>query len=339
MKISIDGGALCSPSYKRFGTYTFTASILSALSEYDKKNTYFIYSFCNKPSSLTISNNMFYKVLRPTVFWMNMRVSIEQMSAKKDVYLALNQAVPLVVRSKVIGFSHGLSFLYYPKLYGYGALHLKNQLKNLMKKSDSVVVSSTKVRDELVHYFPDKAEIVKVLPFGIPSDFDETVHRARQRFFLFVGTNHPIKNVQFLIDSFEKFRSKKEYSDFELYLVGPFNSLKKKYPNISVFTKVPRAKLRTLYQTASAYVSASLYESYNLPVLEALSQKCPVIGLDSAIIPEFQPYCYICNNSSDFIGGMEEYASGNKETIDLASLREKFSWKQYVKELVELYKG
>lgn len=338
MKISIDGGALCSPSYKRFGTYTFTSSILSALSEYDKKNTYYIYSFCNKPSSLVISNNMFYKVLRPTLLWMNARVSIEQMAAKKDVYLALNQAIPLVVRSKVIGFSHGLSFLFYPRLYGYGALHLKNQLRNLMKRSDAIVVSSAKVRDEMVKYFPDKAERIIVLPFGIPSDFGETVYRTRQKFFLFVGTNHPIKNVEFLINSFELFRSKKEFADYELYLVGPFNILKKKYKNISVFTKVPREKLKSLYQTATAYLSASLYESYNLPVLEALSQKCPVIGLDSAIIPEFQKYCYVCENRDEFIEAMNEYARGSKQIIDLESLRDTFSWKRYVKGLTELYK-
>lgn len=338
MKISIDGGALCSPSYKRFGTYTFTSSILSALSEYDKKNTYYIYSFCNKPSSLVISNNMFYKVLRPTFLWMNVRVTLEQMSSKKDVYLALNQAVPLVVRSKVIGFSHGLSFLYYPRLYGYSAISLKNQLKNLMKKSNAVVVSSSKVRDEMVQYFPDKAELIKVLPFGIPTDFAVTVNRARQRFFLFVGTNHPIKNVEFLINSFEMFRSKKEFSDFQLYLVGPFNSIKKKYKNISVFTKMSREKLQSFYQTATAYITASSYESYNLPVLEALSQKCPVIGLDSAIIPEFQKYCFVCENREAFIEAMNKYAAGSKESIDLDSLRETFSWKRYVKDLTDLYK-
>ncbi len=338
MKISIDGGALCSPAAKRFGTYTFTSSILSALSEFDTSNTYYVYSFCNKPSQLSISSNIFYKVIRPKLLWMKIRVSLEQFTSRKDIYLALNQAVPLITRSKVIGFSHGLSFLYYPKLYGHANIILKNQIKHLIKKSSVLVVSSTKVRDEMLHYFPDRPEIVKVLPFGIPRDFEETVHRARQRFFLFVGTNHPIKNVQFLIDSFLEFSKKKEYSDFQLYLVGPFNAYKKNHPNITVFTKVQRSRLRSFYQTATAYVTASLYESYNLPVLEALSQKCPVIGLDSAIIPEFQPYCYISQDKEDFISSMKETASGKKEMLDLTALRETFSWKKYVKKLNEFYK-
>lgn len=337
MKISIDGGALCSPSYKRFGTYTFTASILSALSQYDKSNTYFIYSFCNKPSHLIIANNMFYKILKPKIFWMSVRVAIEQMTAKKDVYLALNQAIPFVTRSKIIGFSHGLSYLYFPKLYGYSTIQLKNQLHQLMNKSTVVVVSSIKVRNEILQVFPDKASIIKVLPFGIPTDFAETTYRARQRNFLFVGTNHPIKNVPFLIDAFEEFLKQKEYEDFQLYLVGPFHTLKKKYKNISVFTKVPRAKLKSMYQTTTAYVTASLYESYNLPVLEALSQKCPIIGLDSAIIPEFQPYCFVSRNKESFIEAMKMAAQGKNEPIDLVSLREKFSWKQYVKNLTEYY--
>ncbi len=78
------------------------------------------------------------------------------------------------------------------------------------------------------------------------------------KFFLVVGMDHPIKNRQMLPTGKYKF----------------------------IFASdVPRIKLRSLYRQALALVTVSVYESFNLPVLEALSQGCPVIGLKSAIIP------------------------------------------------------
>ena len=49
-------------------------------------------------------------------------------------------------------------------------------------------------------------------------------------------------------------------------------------------------KVNLKISNATALLTASHYESFNFPVLEALSQGCPVIGLKSAIIPEFKPY-------------------------------------------------
>ncbi len=337
MKIAVDGGALCSPSYKRFGTFTFTSSLLTALSKYDTINSYYPYSFCNKPPSVVLGNNMFYKILKPKFLWTKVRISLEEFTAKSDIYLALNQAIPLYTSGKVIAFSHGLSFLHYPKLYPYGAIQLKNQLQSMVKRADVIVVSSQKVKIDLESRFINRNLKIAVLPFGIPMDFEYAPEKKRQPYFMFVGSNHPIKQVQFLIDAFADFIQKEEYSHYELHLVGPFNLLKKKAKNVSVFTKLPRSKLQGMYQRASGYLTASLYESYNLPALEALSQGCPVIGLETAVIPEFKEYCEVVDSKDAFIKAMKKIADGKGKEIDNKKLKEKFSWKTYVQELMRYY--
>ncbi|MDO9028782.1 MAG: glycosyltransferase, partial [Candidatus Roizmanbacteria bacterium] len=102
-------------------------------------------------------------------------------------------------------------------------------------------------------------------------------------------------------------------------------------------------KLKKLYQKATALLTSSYYESFNFPVLEALSQKFPVIGLTSAIIPEFETYVNLANNVEEFVEKMKKITKKpNVQSINLPAGRQgqlykKFNWKNYVKNLVKLY--
>jgi len=83
-------------------------------------------------------------------------------------------------------------------------------------------------------------------------------------------------------------------------------------------------------------LTASYYESFNFPVLEALSQGCPVIGLESAIIPELAPYVNLAKSEDEFIKLMKTVPV--KPNLKLIKyLKSEFNWKKYVKKLVKLY--
>jgi len=95
--------------------------------------------------------------------------------------------------------------------------------------------------------------------------------------------------------------------------------------------------LKKLYQRATALLTASYYESFNLPVLEALSQNCPVIGLESAVVPELSSYVHKAKNLKEFVYWMKKVVNGQTKKIDMKRLREEFSWKTYVSKLIETY--
>jgi len=84
-------------------------------------------------------------------------------------------------------------------------------------------------------------------------------------------------------------------------------------------------------------VTASFYESFNLPVLEALSQGCQPIGLSSAIIPELSPYVYVAYDKNTFVENMRRVAEGERKNIEYGKLNKEFSWKSYVEKLQQLY--
>lgn len=325
MNIAVDGGGLCSEN--RYGNYIFSENLIRALSLYDKKNRYTIYSFCGKPDSLSIPSRWEYKRLLPKRFWLKVRVSFEEFIRPKDIFLALNQALPLYSRSKMISFCHGLSYYFYPRLYSDLYSRLSGQLEVMMKKSKYIVVSSIKVKQELRKLYPKNKNVV-VIPYGIPFDMekDTTLRRPHKscnhEFFLHVGMDHPIKNIEFIKDAFEEFRKQRQYKDYRLVCIAAGAS---------------RSELGKLYREATGYLTASHYESFNLPAVEALYNGCPVIGLSSAIIPEMRKYTYVVGSKEEFVQKMELLADGKSKTINHESLRQTFSWYKSVKKLFKLY--
>ena len=103
-------------------------------------------------------------------------------------------------------------------------------------------------------------------------------------FFLYVGNAKQHKNVQMLIDAFQKIGSDAK----ELILVtgGKEAAHLRLVPGVHILKDVSEADLTALYKEASAFVTASLYEGYCLPVAEALSLGCPVIASDIGAIRE-----------------------------------------------------
>jgi len=338
MKISVDAGALCSSD--KFGTYVVTQNILRALSLYDKNNTYTGYLY-RRTANLPSSENLKYKVLRPSLAWMSVRVSAEELVKLNDVYLGLSQAIPWFSSAKIISFLHGFSFFLHKDLYPDSYEALKDQVMFAVARAHKIVVSSIKVKKELSEHFGYKDAVV--IPFGVPYDMIPSHKSIRsikslksgRPYFLFVGMNHKIKNTDFLVKAFTIFKEKPEYKDFELILVGNHQEFVNKKLGVRCET-VNRTELSTLYGNACAYLSASLYESFNLPVLEALVHNCEVIGRSTAIVPEIRPFVNIADEVEEFVNAMKSMANG-KNKIDTEDIATRFSWEKYVNKLTSLY--
>ena len=333
IKVSIDGGGLCLSEEDQFGNYTFSKNLITALSQYDKKTRYFLYTFCEKEKDLKLGNNMSFKELLPKLFWSKIRVSVEECFRKKDFYLGLNQSIPMMTFSKVISFSHGLSFHFYRGLYR-NFDKLEDQLESLVKDSDKIVVSSVRVKREMSELFPKIKDRIHVLPFGIPFDMPLTLgKRKRDKYFLHVAMDHPIKNTDFIINAFNRVRKTRKYKDYKLFLIGYKGEIND--PKIKAIPHVTRLELRKLYQKAAALLTASHYESFNFPVLEALSQGTQAIGLREAIIPELRPYTRLADDMEEFVELMKK--SATRPVKVKREIAKAFSWQRYVKELLKLY--
>ena len=337
MKISVDAGALCTPRHSQFGTYTVTRNILEALGRYDSDNQYTAYTFTKVHDPVLSQKNLHQKVLRPSFAWMSARVSMQEILYPGDIYLGLNQAIPWLTRSRIFSFLHGVSFFIRKDLYPDSYEALKDQVLFAISRSEKVIVSSVRVKEDLEEHFRFKDTVV--IPFGVPFDMRRHAkeHKAgKKQYFLFVGMNHPIKNLDFLLKAFKIFKEHPAYKEFELLLVGPHHAYGDAENKIRCLNP-GREELKKLYQEATAYLSASLYESFNFPVLEALSQGTAVIARSSAIIPEYKPFVHVGDEVEEFVELMKQ-SSRYEQKSHQPVVERKFNWETYVSKLTSLYK-
>lgn len=325
MKIGVDGGGLCVDRNHKFGNFIFTDNLLTSLAKFDKKNQYLVYTFCDGKLNLK-SKNIQIKKIGPKLFWSKLSVSYQWLKSPVDVYLAVNQSTPFFIRpKKIISFSHGLSFYFYKEFYPYSWKKMYQQHQEMIKKTDCLIVSSSKVKNEIVEAFRVNDKKIKVILYGIPQDlltYKKIKQNRRENFFLSVGMNHKIKNFYLLKKIFERFNRNNQLKNYKLIIINKGYSHK---------------DLTTLYQKATAYLTTSLYESFNFPVLEALSQGCPVIGLKSAIIPELRKYCLVAEDEDDFLSFINQVVKDDfRYQVDIEQLKKEFSWKKYVYTLIKL---
>lgn len=324
MKIGVDGGALSADKNHQFGNYTFTINLLEAIRKYDPNNQYTFYTFAKPSSQLNLGKNIRVKIIKPKIFWSKIGMSLAQIDDKNEVFLAINQSLPIIPPKKIIGFSHGLSFYFYKNLYPDSWRKMLNQHQLLIKKCQHIIVPSKKVRDELVKIYPENYKKIKVLLYGPPFNLKsnkKVIQYKKSNYFLAVGMNHPIKNFNLLKKIFIQF--KENYKEFSTKL-------------IIINKGIELKQLKFFYQNALALLTTSLYESFNFPILEALSCGCPVISLASAVIPEMRSMVLIAKNKDEFLPLMRQVITKDIK-VNNKEIKKLFSWKNYIRELKKLY--
>lgn len=335
LKISIDCGALAN---KGFGTYTVTKELIKALTQVDHINQYYLY--LQKDWKAELPKNFTKQVLKPKFCWLKGRVTFEEVSKPKQFFVALNQAVPFYTPAKIIALSHGLTAFYYPQFYPDSAGKLKKQAQTILRKAQLVLVSSTVVKNSFNDIFkPDKKTLnkIRIFPYGIPQTFLKPIKKySKKHVLLAVSMDHPIKNQTLIINSFLKLIQIPQYANYKLIFCGAKNKLFK-HKQIIYQAYLNHTQLVYYYHEAQCLLTASFSESFNLPVLEALSQNTPVVGLKSAIVPELRPYTHLSqSNTQSFVQQIRKAIEKPKK-INLTKLQKDFNWLSYAKELVKLY--
>ena len=203
--------------------------------------------------------------------------------------------VPLVVTI------HDLAYFYFSREFLKKDLHkLKNWTRYSVKKAARIIAVSQQTKKDIITYYDIPEGNIDVIYNG----YEKTLN-AKQRtspnfkfnmlnYILYVGTLQPRKNVQTLIRAFSKFVV--HNAQFKLILVGKkgwlydeiFSLVKDlELEDKIIFTGyISDDELQNLYKNAWCFVMPSLYEGFGIPVLEAMSNKCPVIASSSSSVPE-----------------------------------------------------
>jgi len=190
-------------------------------------------------------------------------------------------------------------------------------VKTALRRARRIIAVSEFTKKDIIEIFSISPEKIRVIYEGVANlakgrdDLFADIanpsgtlaaYGLNKKFFLYVGNAYQHKNLEGLLELFQKMLANGEIQDYQLVLVGKedyfYRRLKrqvekmglwaeKKSANPVVFTGyVPDKDLEVFYQQATAYIFPSFYEGFGLPPLEAMAKGCPVISSNQTCLPE-----------------------------------------------------
>lgn len=140
--------------------------------------------------------------------------------------------------------------------------------------------------------------VKRVIPLALrdlPPPDDTALPNRPARFLLHVGHNAPYKNRAGAIEVFRRLCAQATdpsgLRDLHLLLAGPpptpeLRAFATAVPRVRFLENVSDAALAALYRDAALLLFPSLYEGFGMPILEAMSQGCPVVCSDAPALLE-----------------------------------------------------
>jgi glycosyltransferase involved in cell wall biosynthesis len=181
--------------------------------------------------------------------------------------------------------------------------HLRSTIEKTIRRADLLITVSKFSKGRIIDKLGISPEKIKVIYHGIDKQFapqdEEFIRPVLNKFridkpyILYIGKFEPLKNINRLLEAFQKVVACK---DISLVMAGPVNWYyyvlleQVRQLNIAkhvVFTDfVSDTEMIALYSGASVFVSPSLYEGFGFPLLEAMACGIPIVTSNVCSIPE-----------------------------------------------------
>ncbi len=200
---------------------------------------------------------------------------------------------------------HDLAYLKFPERFSPARrLFYRMAMVRGARRAAHVIADSESTRQDLIELGGIPSDRVTVVYLGVdetfgPVDNPETLAHVREkyvlpdRFFLFLGTIEPRKNVACLVEAYAQLAPA---LDIDLVIAGrrgwKFGALFRQIEAAGLTERVwlpgriDDNDLPAVYSCADAFVWPTLYEGFGLPPLEAMACGTPVISSDIGVIEE-----------------------------------------------------
>lgn len=322
MRIGVD--ASCWSNKRGFGR--FTRELLEAVLAEDATNEYLF--FVDRETAETDEfPAQVKKIVANTKFSPTQAASADSSRSVKDLW-AMSRAVlnhkidiffspavysyfPIFNRTKIIVTLHDVIADHHPELiFPNKKSHLFWKLKQniAIRQANLILTVSENAKEQIIEYFHLPESRLRVITEAARAVFtvlphDEQMNEALQRhhlktdekFLLYVGGISPHKNLNTLIDAFQRIDNVKlvlvgDYKDDPFFSAYP--SLKKQVEELGLTDKIIFAgfvedvDLAYLYNAATLVVLPSLEEGFGLPAVEAMACGTPVAASNRGSLPE-----------------------------------------------------
>lgn len=230
-----------------------------------------------------------------------------------DLLHSMTFVSPLIQPILSVVTVYDLSFVHYPQVLSASRrLYLRMFTALSCKRAERVITISESTARDVATTFGISPEKIDVAPCGYDSarfypidksviaDF-KTQKGLPDRFWLFIGTLEPRKNLTTLLDAYAMLPKNKR---LPLLLGGGKGWLYEdiferitRYglqDDVRLLGFLPADELPLWYNSAEAFLYPSIFEGFGLPVLEAMACGVPVVISDASSLPEVGAKAGVC---------------------------------------------
>lgn len=275
-------------------------------------------------------------------------------------------SAPLSPQCRSVVTFHDLSFIRHPEFFSFrkNIWHrFEMNPRAQAERADKIIAVSHSTKNDLINLFDIEPEKIRVVYSGVspgilldkmPGLTVRKKYNLPEKFFLFLGTLEPRKNILGILKSFDYLKSAGQIpADTALVIVGPLGWL---YADIFKFYKssphrafihilgpVEEQDKPALYSLAQVFVYPSFFEGFGFPPLEAMAAGVPVVSSRVSSLPE------VTGGASVLVDpyNIKEMASAMKDLLLDKSLRnfyikkgrekvKDFSWRKTAEETLKI---
>lgn len=304
-------------------------------------------------------------------FWENVELPLRALRDKVRILHTPAFAPPAIKCAKLVVTVHDLIGMLFPNSLRWpSALYWGKWLPWTLYKADAILADSEHTKKDLIRHLGIQKKKIRVIYLSGHEAFSSAISQAsigevkkiygiREKYFLFVGTLEPRKNLRRVIEAFGKFRRQHMTDErYQLVIVGSkayghgefFRSLAGPcgvtLEDVIFTGYVNHADLNALYSGAEIFVYPSLYEGFGIPILEAMASGTPVLASTQTSVPEVTGEAALLVDPRDMTQLVQAMADLSKDPLLRKQLIAKgferikrFSWKETARQTLEVYRS
>ena len=234
--------------------------------------------------------------------WTHLRFAAALWQSRPDITFVPAHTLPAVFPGRAIATVHDLGFKVFPAAHPpKQRAYLNATTRFSQARADIVLADSQATADDLRRYYGTNADKITVVYPGVDGDclrataVDVAAARAKyelpERYFLFLGTLQPRKNISRLAQAFARWQQEQVDNETALVLAGAKGWLFEDgwlegARNVRLAGYIDEADKPGLLAGSIALVFPSLYEGFGFPAIEAMYAETPVIASKTSSLGE-----------------------------------------------------
>lgn len=308
MRIAINTRFLLPSRMEGFGWYTY--EVCRRLVQKHPEHTFIFFFDRAYDSKFIFGENVIPVVLKPQArhpvlfyLWFEFAVSKALRRYRADVFFSPDGYLSLKTKVPQLATIHDINFEHFPGDLPFQARkYLRHFFPKFARKATKIITVSEYSKQDICQTYGIDSAKVRVAWNGVSDDYEpldesrciavRNEYVSGKEYFIFVGSLHPRKNVQRLIQAFELYKNKNPQG-CELVIVG--EKLWKKSTvyippaiekHIHFTGHLSLAELTKVMGAAFALVYVPYFEGFGIPLAEAMKCGIPVISGKLTSLPE-----------------------------------------------------